>query len=317
MPTSQSFPVIGHGTIQRLLDSALRHPVASYLLIGSRHLGKRTLAERFVRGLLGLDVQDAHWQTHPDVVVVQPLEGKTQISVEQIREVRERISLRPSHASRVVVYVPNADRLNESGTNALLKVVEEPPAGAVFVFVAEDIARIPLTLQSRSVILPFYRVPKTEIMDMLTTRGISISEAERRADAARGLPGRALSDENISTRAADFVHGFMTGHSAGARLARIDELAKSCESEEDSTTAWKEALLESMQLAESYLRQQPHVAGCLGVALIAALRFVGGALSPRLPLEACAARLVDQPDQLLAELQPGHVPQAFSALYFS
>src|SRR6185369_10150232 len=98
--------------------------------------GKRTIAEQFVRALLGRPIDDPYWKAQADLVLLEPEEGKTQISVEQVRDARTRLSMRPMSAPRVVAYIPHADRLNESGTNALLKVLEEPPAGAVFVLVA-------------------------------------------------------------------------------------------------------------------------------------------------------------------------------------
>ena len=309
--------IIGNETVQKLLISALAQPASSYLFVGPRHVGKRTIASRFVRELLGLSVDDPHWVTHPDLVVLEPLDGKTQISVEQIRDLRERVSLRPSRAPRVVIYVPLADRLNESGSNALLKIVEEPPAGAVFVFVTEDLSRIPGTLQSRSVILPFNRVSKSAIVAALKTRRFTSEQSERLATASRGLPGLAFEPKLVDSSGTDFVRGFISARSAGARLARIEELAKICEAGEDPSSAWKNAIQQAMQAVESELPHAPSVAGSLGIALIAALRLTASsALSPRIPLEACAARLVDDPGRVFADLQPRHVPSAFSALYW-
>lgn len=314
MPT---YPVIGHPVILRLLESASATPASSYLFVGSKHVGKRTVAEKFVRGLLGLSSDDANWGMHPDLNIVMPIEGKTQISVEQIRDLRERIALRPSRAQRVVIYVPQADRLNESGTNALLKVVEEPPAGAVFVFVAEDLGKIPGTLQSRSVILPFSGVPKQEIVQGLIVRGFSPKDAEILAEGARGLPGLALQPDAVTSRGADFVRDFLSARSAGERLRYIEDLTKSCDAEEDAVAAWKETLIQSMQSIDGVLLQHPETAGALGIALILSLRYAGGALSPRIPLEACAARLADDPSGLFADLQPKHVRRAFFELYSS
>lgn len=311
------FSVIGHSVILRLLESASSTPASSYLFVGPKHVGKRTVAKQFVRRLLDLPFDDANWATHPDLNIVAPIEGKTQISVEQVRDLRDRIALRPSRAPRVVIYVPQADRLNESGTNALLKVVEEPPAGAVFVFVAEDLGKIPGTLQSRSVILPFSRVSKQELVDGLIVRGFSTTDATTLAESARGLPGLALQPDTVTSRGADFVRDFLSARSAGERLMLIEDLTKSCDAEEDGAAAWKETLLQSMQSLDGALVSHPEVAGALGIALISSLRFAGGALSPRIPLEACAARLADDPDGLFADLQPQHVRRAFFELYSS
>jgi len=314
--SEQASQIIGHAVIRRLLRSALENPAPSYLFVGPAHVGKRTVAERFIRELLGLSSDDPHWMSHPDLIFLRPEEGKKQVSVEQVRDLRERISLRPSRAPRVVAYVPFADRLNESGTNALLKVVEEPPAGAVFVFVAEDLGRIPGTLRSRSVLIPFSRVSKQEIVDGLLACGTSKADADRLATASRGAPGLALEPVEGPTTGSRFTILFMDARSAGSRLAAIEDLAKTCEAEEDAASAWKDALLQAMQMLEPALTQDPSVAGSLGIALIAALRLTGSsALSPRVPLEACAARLAGDPKTVFAELQPRHIASAFSALY--
>src|SRR3989344_1928610 len=189
--------VIGHAAIVRLLESWLADPVAAYLLGGPEHLGKRTIAERFVKLLLGRTIDDPNWRAHPGLVLLAPEEGKTLVSVEQGRAARERLSMRPMVAKRLVAYIPFADRLNESGTNALLKVLEEPPAGAVFILVAEDVSRLPGTLKSRCVTLPFANVPKIEIVAALSSRGLKKEEAESLSANAHGKPGLALQPQEV------------------------------------------------------------------------------------------------------------------------
>lgn len=309
--------LIGHAVVARLLASAVGRPAPSYLLTGAPHLGKRTFAERFARVLLGCAPDDPHWRAHPDLIVLEPEEGKTQISVEQVRELRERISLRPSRAERVVAYVPSADRLNEAGTNALLKVAEEPPAGAVFIFVAEDASRIPGTLKSRSVILPFGIVPLRVIADALVARRFTRKQAEERAEAAHGRPGLAIEpQERQSEPGFGFCKTFLNANNAGERLAQIDALAKACESAEDAVLAWRDALAHAMRDARSMFPDDPHRVTMFGVALLVAVRSVGGALSPRLPLEACAVRLSRDAAQDVKRLFPGHVPSALHPIYY-
>jgi len=127
--------IVGHATVLRILESRLSQPANGYVFFGVPHLGKRTVAERFVSALLSDPTTDYQLQTtnsriHPDLIVLEPEEGKTQVSVEQVRKARARLSERPMVASRCVLFVPDANRMNEEGWNALLKVLEEPPAGA-------------------------------------------------------------------------------------------------------------------------------------------------------------------------------------------
>lgn len=315
MPKEWSDGLIGHAAVLRILSSAFAHPAPAYLLYGPGHAGKRTCAARFIQRLLGCSVDDPRWRMHPDLIILEAEEGKSQLSVEQVRDARERVSLRPSIAERVVLYVPRADRLNESGTNALLKVVEEPPAGAVFVFVAEDVSRIPQTLRSRSVLLPFRIVPRAEIRDGLIARKVSAAEADSRSQDAHGLPGLALSPEDHSDVGSSFAERCITAGSAGARLARIDELNAACESQEDPESAWRDALLQAMRETGARLAEDPVRCVPFGIALIAALRSVGSAVPPRLPLEALAVRMDGDLSASPSLLFPTPVSHALHPLY--
>jgi hypothetical protein len=317
MPEGLAQGFIGHEAIVRILEASLNDPAPAYLLVGPAHLGKRTLAERYVSLLLGLEPGDLHWRAHPDVFLLDVLEGKTQISVEQVRELRERVALRPMRALRLVVFIPAADRLNESGTNALLKVIEEPPAGAVFVLVAEDLGRLPLTVRSRSVVLPFGNVPFRFIADGLEARGIHPTEALARAMSSRGRPGLAIDSQNITAGGSVFVRQFLQAKNAGFRLSFTEELARACDSSEEPAVAWREALLFAMRELGAWFGREPERALVLGLAVLSALHAVGTAVSPRLALEACAVRLDAEPAADLPHLLSSLMPKPLPSIYLS
>jgi hypothetical protein len=317
MPEGLARGFIGHEAIVRILEASLKDPAPAYLLVGPAHLGKRTLAERYVRLLLGLPVEDPHWTAHPDISVLDTAEGKAQISIEQIRELRERVFMRPVRAPRSVVYIPAADRLNESGTNALLKVIEEPPAGAVFVLVAEDLGRLPLTVRSRSVVLPFDNVPIQAIADGLEARGVNPTEALARAHSSRGRPGLAIDSQNVTAGGSVFIRQFLQAKNAGARLAFIEELAKACDSTEEPAAAWREALLSAMQELSVWLGRDPRRSTVTGLAVLTALQAVGTSISPRLALEACAVSLDAYAAAGLPRLFSSLMPKTLPPIYLS
>ncbi len=178
----------------------------AHLFSGPPSSLKREKAMEFIAGLLGTGVGSrTSGVVHPDLIVLDAEEGKKQISIDQVRELKERVFLKPAVAPRVVAYLPHADRLNESGMNALLKVLEEPPAGAIFVLVAEDVGRFPATLMSRVLHTPV--------------------RAERDAEAS-----------------SPFVEEFLLARTLGARLRIVDELAKNCDASEDPEGEWRRAL---------------------------------------------------------------------------
>lgn len=298
--------IIGHATVIRLLNSWAKTPGHGYVFFGPAHLGKRTVAEQFVAALLDVDAMQ---RSHPDLILLEPVEGKNIISVEQVREARASLAGRPMVASRRVFFIPSADRLNEEGMNALLKVLEEPPAGAVFVFVTENLSRLPATVRSRMVAVPFASVATQEIVAGLVARNAERGEAERLAEASRGRPGRAIEPQERS----DVAKKFFDASSVGERLFLIELLTKLCESSEEPSDAWRSALDDLGEAVSDRLASASQTALVIGEATVTARRFVGGALSPRLPLEAAALRLSSA--NPLLNLFPSHLPQSLPRIF--
>lgn len=86
---------------------------------------------------------------HPDVTVVTPEDGKKNIAVSQIREVRSDAFIKPHSADKRVFIIDKAQSMNEYAQNALLKVLEEPPAGVIFVLLADSRTKLLPTVISR------------------------------------------------------------------------------------------------------------------------------------------------------------------------
>lgn len=305
----QKTGLIGHSAILNLLSLWVKKPAHGYLFIGPSRLGKRTVAEHFIKALLGL-TDNQSLSAHPDLITLDPEEGKTIVSIKIVREARANFAGRPLVADRRVMFIPRLDRLNEEGMNALLKTMEEPPVGAVFVCVAEDGARIPATIHSRLVKVPFSPVPKSEIVSGLIARGIEKEEAERRAFNSRGRPGRAI--ENLDSTDVS-AERFLSATTVGERFAIIEGVVKDCESAENSADAWGlrlDAWAETFRLA---LPKSAQTAIVAGQGVLTAKRFAGGALSPRLPLEAVALRLASK--NPLADFFPSFLPKPFPSIF--
>ncbi|MBQ3817247.1 MAG: hypothetical protein II802_03115, partial [Clostridia bacterium] len=89
--------------------------------------------------------------SHPDVLSVCAQEGKKNISVAQIRELRADAYVKPHMADGKVYIISGADSMNEQAQNAFLKILEEPPAGVVFILLVESKAVLLDTIISRCV----------------------------------------------------------------------------------------------------------------------------------------------------------------------
>lgn len=86
---------------------------------------------------------------HPDVLQVAPASGKQGITVEQIRALRREAYIRPNEAPRKVFLIDQAQTMNASGQNALLKVLEDGPAYLAFLLLAEYPQQLLPTIRSR------------------------------------------------------------------------------------------------------------------------------------------------------------------------
>jgi DNA polymerase-3 subunit delta' len=130
-------------------------------------------------------------RSHPDVHSVVP-EGLS-ISVAEMRSVVGRAGRRPSRGRWQVVLIEDADRLTEQASNALLKVVEEPPPRTVFLLCVpslhpDDVSQ---TIRSRCRLITLRTPPAAAIAQMLAASGVPHDTANWAAAAAQGHVGRA------------------------------------------------------------------------------------------------------------------------------
>lgn len=113
-----------------------------------------------------------------------------QIKIEQVRELADFLNLR-SHRGRLrIALIHPAEDMNESAANALLKGLEEPPAGAVFILVSHRAARLLPTIRSRCVTMAVPLPPRDVALKWLASEGCK--DAERWLAYAGGAPLRAV-----------------------------------------------------------------------------------------------------------------------------
>jgi len=86
---------------------------------------------------------------HPDIITIRPLPDKKAINVDQVREMRADAHIRPNEAPRKVYILEGADQIQDEGQNAMLKLLEEGPAYASFLLIAENPGALLTTVRSR------------------------------------------------------------------------------------------------------------------------------------------------------------------------
>jgi DNA polymerase-3 subunit delta' len=172
---------------KRLLRAALTEgPAHAYLFHGPPGVGKRAAAVAFAARLIG-DPARVERGTHPDLYVLEPVGD--QIRIDDIRTLRRDLHMRPFEADRRVYLVFSAETMNEDAADALLKDLEEPPAYAVIVLVADDLGPLPETIRSRCQLVPFSRLSERAIREEIVARAPKL-EPQEAASLARLAAGR-------------------------------------------------------------------------------------------------------------------------------
>lgn len=160
-----NFPLVGNSKINSALTNAIREKRLPHAILieGDKGTGRHTLA-RYIStaAVCSADVSPcgecrhcklSAGSNHPDITVTLPLDGKKNISVNQVRELRVEAFVKPHEAVCRVFIIDNADSMNEQAQNALLKILEEPPASVIFVLIAESKSAFLDTIISRCVVL--------------------------------------------------------------------------------------------------------------------------------------------------------------------
>lgn len=130
--------------------------------------------------------------SHPDLLLLRPPEGKKQIAIESVRGLSEKLALARHYPTPRIAVIDLADQLNASSANALLKLVEEPPAATHLIFINERLQRLPATLRSRCQMFRFGLPPVAQSLAYMGEMGVSESLAEVLLLQAGGAPLRAV-----------------------------------------------------------------------------------------------------------------------------
>jgi len=164
-----TFPAGSH------LAAQLRGPLAhAYLISGNTTEGRLGLAGLMARSLVCISADErpcdactacekAVRTSHPDIMAINPIEGKREIPVATVREIVSDAPTLPNEADHKVYIVTMADALNVSAQNAFLKVLEEPPSFVTFLLLAENPLTLLPTIRSRCVQLSLSPTASEEV----------------------------------------------------------------------------------------------------------------------------------------------------------
>ncbi len=232
--------VVGQEHVVRTLRNALLSGRVhhAYLFAGPRGTGKTTTARLLAKAVNCLEPEPAHRPCNRCAICKAINEGRlmdlieidaaSNTSVEDVRELRERVGYRPSEARYKVYIIDEVHMLSTAAFNALLKTLEEPPPHAIFVLATTEPHRIPATVLSRCQRLDFRRVPLTDIVARLRRlseqEGIQADEDALRL-IARHATGSVRDAESLLDQLSAYTDRVVTVEAVRAALGAGDEEA--------------------------------------------------------------------------------------------
>ena len=210
--------------VQTLVNSINTKRIAhAYLFSGTRGVGKTTVARILAKALnceqgptgtpcaTCANCQEIAQGTSVDVIEI---DGASNTSVDDVREIRENVKFTPFRGKYRVYIIDEVHMLSNSAFNALLKTLEEPPSHVVFIFATTEIHKIPATILSRCQHYNFRRIAKTEIIERLRhvakQDGITIEDrsltALARASEGSMRDGLSLLDQAVAFGGKSIMH---------------------------------------------------------------------------------------------------------------
>lgn len=196
------------------------HPDVRYILpiISKTEGGKAYLTEDFFEPFRESFFDDPYFSFSQWQRALGGENKQVFISVHEIRALKRRIFLKAFEAPYKIVIMWNAELLHQSGANAFLKLLEEPPDKTVLILTSSDPGRLITTINSRCQRIHLQRISHQEITGYLQNKKeLSPDAAEEIAGIAEGSIGNATeylseSSQNLSARYADWLRAAYTGH---------------------------------------------------------------------------------------------------------
>ena len=173
----------------QIIERRVHH---AYIFSGTRGTGKTSVAKIFARAVNCLAPEGANPCNECKVCRgildeslfdVMEIDAASNNSVDDIREIREHVAYAPAVAKKKVYIIDEVHMLSKGAFNALLKILEEPPAHALFILATTEPEKIPATILSRAQRFTFFRLKEEEIERELAR----ILDLEKKSYTEEGL----------------------------------------------------------------------------------------------------------------------------------
>lgn len=156
--------IIGQAHITDVFKQALQADKIfhAYLFTGPRGVGKTSIAR-----ILAHDINQLEYSDESDHLDIIEIDAASNNGVDDVRDLREKAMVAPAIANKKVYIIDEVHMLSKPAFNALLKILEEPPAHIVFILATTDADKLPATIISRTQRFHFRFVPEEVVAEHL------------------------------------------------------------------------------------------------------------------------------------------------------
>lgn len=185
--------MIGHDKQKEFFERAVKSGTLShaYIFVGPEMIGKRKFSEELYKLA---NNRDGNLAVDPDLKIIAPKieEGDTKIYIENSRDIKQFFSLTPYTGPYKFLIIDDADRLTPEASNAILKILEEPPKTSILILITSQPNSLLDTIRSRCNLIKFLPQTLAQIDEFLKSKKISFEDREFIKRITIGRLGRAM-----------------------------------------------------------------------------------------------------------------------------
>lgn len=274
--------LLGNDRLKQNLTGALNrgHISHFYLISGPAGAGKKTMARLLAAAIhcTGEQKPCMHCTacrkvlagTHPDFITVDDPEKKI-VPVELVRNARADIFIRPNESQRKVYLFPRGQDMESPSQNALLKILEEPPAYGVFLMITDNPEKLLPTIRSRATLLSLSALPEDVLKNALSREFPQatqemLSGAYWRSGGYLGQARELLSHSEADSKT---THAFLESYTAADPLALTRVLVSMEKWKRDQAveelSRWREVLENALMVRNGLSAIQPMAANVASI----------------------------------------------------
>lgn len=224
-------PIWQEKYIDLLTKEKLHH---AYLFFGREGLGKELLLSTLSQGILCEETtlfpcgkcyncKLVLSQNHPDLHILEIEEGKKNISISQILDLREKIYESSFLAKNKIILIPNIEFMSRDASDSILKILEEPPKDTFFVMSSHFIHLIPSTIRSRSIEIEITNPSFEECLEWLSESYSENLELAIELSNNRPFIAKDLLDLNLVELRSKFIKDISGIIKSGKDIVNISE----------------------------------------------------------------------------------------------